>query len=204
MAALWRARVRRLGGARLPLGARRLPGARHRHPDGRLLGLQDARLGRLLGLGPGRERLVHPLAVRHRADPRPPHGAHHAAATAAPTTCSPPSPTSSVLYGTFLTRSGVLADFSVHSFVDLGISGWLIGILALFMLLRPTCWRRACARCRPSRNEDPVLSRGTFMVLATITLLGRGAGDHRRHLGAAAHPLHGQPGPGRARASTTR
>ena len=37
-----------------------------------------------------------------------------------------------VLYGTFLTRSGVLADFSVHSFVDLGISGWLIGLMAFF------------------------------------------------------------------------
>ena len=36
----------------------------------------------------------------------------------------------SVLYGTFLTRSGVLADFSVHSFVDLGISGWLIALMA--------------------------------------------------------------------------
>src|SRR6184192_2494914 len=35
----------------------------------------------------------------------------------------------SVLYGTFLTRSGVLADFSVHSFVDLGISGWLTLLL---------------------------------------------------------------------------
>ncbi len=41
----------------------------------------------------------------------------------------------SVLYGTFLTRSGVLADFSVHSFVDLGISGWLIALLAVFILL---------------------------------------------------------------------
>ena len=40
-----------------------------------------------------------------------------------------------VLYGTFLTRSGVLADFSVHSFVDLGISGWLIGLMAVFSLL---------------------------------------------------------------------
>jgi cytochrome c-type biogenesis protein CcmF len=35
-----------------------------------------------------------------------------------------------VIYCTFLTRSGVLADFSVHSFVDLGITGWLV----LFML----------------------------------------------------------------------
>ncbi len=30
-----------------------------------------------------------------------------------------------VLYATFLTRSGVLADFSVHSFQDLGINGFL-------------------------------------------------------------------------------
>ncbi|HKI86564.1 MAG TPA: cytochrome c biogenesis protein CcsA [Thermoanaerobaculia bacterium] len=41
----------------------------------------------------------------------------------------------SVLYGTFLTRSGVLADFSVHSFVGLGISGWLIGLMAFFGLM---------------------------------------------------------------------
>ena len=31
-----------------------------------------------------------------------------------------------VVYGTFLTRSGVLADFSVHSFADLGINAYLI------------------------------------------------------------------------------
>jgi cytochrome c-type biogenesis protein CcmF len=77
----------------------------------------------------------------------------------------------SVLYGTFLTRSGVLADFSVHSFVDLGLSGWLIGILGAFLLLAG--WLLATRlRQVPTRpNEDPPLSRGTFMVLATITLL---------------------------------
>lgn len=46
-----------------------------------------------------------------------------------------------VLYATFLTRSGVLADFSVHSFQDLGINSFLIlfiltilgiGIMLLF------------------------------------------------------------------------
>ncbi len=31
-----------------------------------------------------------------------------------------------VVYGTFLTRSGVLADFSVHSFADLGINAYLV------------------------------------------------------------------------------
>ncbi|MEW5794946.1 MAG: cytochrome c biogenesis protein CcsA [Candidatus Zixiibacteriota bacterium] len=37
-----------------------------------------------------------------------------------------------VIYGTFLTRSGVLADFSVHSFTDLGINVNLIGFMAFF------------------------------------------------------------------------
>ncbi len=76
-----------------------------------------------------------------------------------------------VLYGTFLTRSGVLADFSVHSFVDLGISGWLTLLLGGFFLLGlyliVTRWKEI-----PTKpNEDPLLSRGTFMVLATIVLL---------------------------------
>jgi cytochrome c-type biogenesis protein CcmF len=40
-----------------------------------------------------------------------------------------------VIYCTFLTRSGVLADFSVHSFVDLGITGWLVIFMLFFMVL---------------------------------------------------------------------
>jgi cytochrome c-type biogenesis protein CcmF len=77
----------------------------------------------------------------------------------------------SVLYGTFLTRSGVLADFSVHSFVDLGISGWLTLLLGGFMVLGlyliVTRWKEI-----PTLpTEDPFLSRGTFLVLGTITIL---------------------------------
>jgi len=40
-----------------------------------------------------------------------------------------------VVYGTFLTRSGVLADFSVHSFVDLGINGFLVLFLFTFIIV---------------------------------------------------------------------
>ena len=40
-----------------------------------------------------------------------------------------------VIYGTFLTRSGVLADFSVHSFVDLGLAGYLIIFLVGFTVI---------------------------------------------------------------------
>lgn len=76
----------------------------------------------------------------------------------------------SVLYGTFLTRSGVLADFSVHSFVDLGLSGWLVGILAFFLLLAGWLLVTRLRQVPTRENEDPLLSRGTFMVLATITI----------------------------------
>jgi cytochrome c-type biogenesis protein CcmF len=77
----------------------------------------------------------------------------------------------SVLYGTFLTRSGVLADFSVHSFVDLGLAGWLVGILGAFLLLSGFLLVTRLRQVPTRANEDPLLSRGTFMVLATITLL---------------------------------
>ncbi len=40
-----------------------------------------------------------------------------------------------VVYGTFLTRSGVLADFSVHSFTDLGTNAYLVSFLLLFVVL---------------------------------------------------------------------
>jgi cytochrome c-type biogenesis protein CcmF len=77
----------------------------------------------------------------------------------------------SVLYGTFLTRSGVLADFSVHSFVDLGISGWLTLLLGGFFLLGLVLLILRWREIPTEPNEDPLLSRGTFLVLATITIL---------------------------------
>ncbi len=40
-----------------------------------------------------------------------------------------------VVYGTFLTRSGVLGDFSVHSFLDLGINLYLILFLFTFLVI---------------------------------------------------------------------
>ncbi len=40
-----------------------------------------------------------------------------------------------VFYGTFLTRSGILSDFSVHSFSDLGLKSYLIFYVIIFLLL---------------------------------------------------------------------
>lgn len=76
-----------------------------------------------------------------------------------------------VVYATFLTRSGVLADFSVHSFVDLGITGWLVFNLLFFLLLGLAFlfwrWREI-----PSEvGEEPFFSRTVFFVIAIGALL---------------------------------
>ncbi|HSE63041.1 MAG TPA: cytochrome c biogenesis protein CcsA, partial [Thermoanaerobaculia bacterium] len=89
-----------------------------------------------------------------------------------------------ILYGTFLTRSGVLADFSVHSFIDLGITGWLVSILGFFLLLSigliALRWRRVPVL---EEEETGLLSRGVFFILgiavfcalACVILLGTSA-----------------------------
>lgn len=76
-----------------------------------------------------------------------------------------------VVYATFLTRSGVLSDFSVHSFVDLGISGYLIFNMIFFILisLGMLAWRW---REIPSEGgEEPFFSRTVFLVLGLVMLL---------------------------------
>jgi len=45
-----------------------------------------------------------------------------------------------VIYGTFLTRSGVLADFSLHSFVDLGMTVYLAIFLIAFTVISYGLW----------------------------------------------------------------
>jgi len=77
-----------------------------------------------------------------------------------------------VVYATFLTRSGVLANFSVHSFVDLGITGWLVGILAVALVLGlgALLWRWREIPSHP--GDEPFLSRTMFSVMAIAALLG--------------------------------
>jgi cytochrome c-type biogenesis protein CcmF len=83
-----------------------------------------------------------------------------------------------ILYGTFLTRSGVLADFSVHSFVDLGITGWLVAIIVTFLVgglgLLAYRWREipVVNEIDPAtgkEKEEPFLSRSVLFILS-VTL----------------------------------
>ena len=90
-----------------------------------------------------------------------------------------------VLYASFLTRSGVLADFSVHSFANLGLSGFLlsfIGIAAVsgYGLL---VWRLVQndipAPTQPvgsfSRESFMWLGQLVFMLMCLLIALGMSA-----------------------------
>ena len=89
-----------------------------------------------------------------------------------------------ILYGTFLTRSGVLADFSVHSFIDLGITGWLVAILGAFLGLSIVAAGLALA-VDPGRTEEeetPLLSRSVLFILGIAIFCALGLRDPARHL----------------------
>jgi cytochrome c-type biogenesis protein CcmF len=75
-----------------------------------------------------------------------------------------------ILYSTFLTRSGVLGDASVHSFTDLGLSGQLL-IYLFFFLLGAVILSVARWKHLPSSTEEPsVYSREFWIFIGATTL----------------------------------
>ena len=88
-----------------------------------------------------------------------------------------------VLYASFLTRSGVLADFSVHSFVNLGLNGFLLTFLGVTMvagygLLIFRLWdipgpREALGNL--SRDSMMWLGQVVLVLMCTLTALGMSA-----------------------------
>ncbi|MFZ1682877.1 MAG: cytochrome c biogenesis protein CcsA [Candidatus Zixiibacteriota bacterium] len=76
----------------------------------------------------------------------------------------------SVLYGTFLTRSGVLADFSVHSFVDLGINAFLIGGLFFFIGLGSFWLIYRWKDINPEKSFSKINSRSYLVTLGILIL----------------------------------
>ncbi|MGE5576919.1 MAG: cytochrome c-type biogenesis CcmF C-terminal domain-containing protein, partial [Syntrophothermus sp.] len=75
-----------------------------------------------------------------------------------------------ILYGTFLTRSGVLSDFSVHSFTDLGIMAYLIGFMALFFLVGTVLYVTRAREITGEPAYEKVVSR-EFAFVATLGVL---------------------------------
>lgn len=76
-----------------------------------------------------------------------------------------------ILYSTFLTRSGILGDSSVHAFTDLGMSGqlliYLFFFLALGIVLLIINWKHFPKHA----EEESIWSREFWMFVGAIVLL---------------------------------
>ncbi|MBG8554263.1 cytochrome c biogenesis protein CcsA [Hymenobacter guriensis] len=88
-----------------------------------------------------------------------------------------------ILYATFLTRSGVLGNASVHSFTDLGLSGQLLIYLGAFVVLAIALlvvkWKTIPVSEKELTTYNPelwvfvgatVLCLGAFQVLVTTSI----------------------------------
>jgi cytochrome c-type biogenesis protein CcmF len=98
-------------------------------------------------------------------------------------------------YSTFLTRSGVLADFSVHSFTDLGINQFLVAFMTVFLGGGLLLFIYKFRRIPVSPIQAPFMSREYFMFLGALVfgllglfvLLGTSAPLYTRWFGPPAN-----------------
>lgn len=76
-----------------------------------------------------------------------------------------------IVYSTFLTRSGILGDTSVHAFTEMGLEWQLIGFLGFFTLLGigllAARWRQIPA----PKNEESAYSREFWMFIGSLVLI---------------------------------
>ena len=75
-----------------------------------------------------------------------------------------------VLYATYLTRSGVLGDTSVHSFTGAGLSWQLLGFIFTFFILSAILMVRRWGLIPGSKQEDQLLSREFWMYIGSLVL----------------------------------
>ncbi len=75
-----------------------------------------------------------------------------------------------ILYSTFLTRSGILGDASVHSFTDLGLSGQLLIYLLFFTAASVVLLALRWKQIPTSQKEVATYSREFWIFLGVTTL----------------------------------
>jgi cytochrome c-type biogenesis protein CcmF len=76
-----------------------------------------------------------------------------------------------VLYATFLTRSGILGNSSVHSFTDLGMSGQLLVFLFMFIVLAAVLLVWRWKEIPKSPKEEHVFTREFWMFIGSLVLV---------------------------------
>ena len=75
-----------------------------------------------------------------------------------------------VIYSTFLTRSGILGETSVHAFVDLGLNGQLLAFLLFYIIVPIFLLIRGFIRL-PKEQEGVFWSREFWMFLGSFFLV---------------------------------
>ena len=76
-----------------------------------------------------------------------------------------------VLYSTFLTRSGILGDTSVHAFTDLGMTGQLLVYLAAFLIPSFILLAVRYKDLPKVEKEEELTSREFWMFIGSLVLL---------------------------------
>jgi len=76
-----------------------------------------------------------------------------------------------ILYSTFLTRSGVLGDSSVHAFTDLGMSGQLLVYLLFYVVLAIFLLAFNFKKLPKQTEEESIWSREFWMLIGALVLL---------------------------------
>ena len=76
-----------------------------------------------------------------------------------------------VLYGSFLTRSGVLSDFSVHSFSQSEINDYLLGFLVFFLAVGIIFFIFRKPAEKSLEISTSFFTRENFMFFGMLTLL---------------------------------
>ncbi len=76
-----------------------------------------------------------------------------------------------ILYSTFLTRSGILGDTSVHAFTDLGMSGQLLIYLIFYCVLTLAIFATRWKYVSGDKKEDSINSREFWMFIGALVLL---------------------------------
>ncbi len=76
-----------------------------------------------------------------------------------------------IVYSTFLTRSGILGDTSVHAFTEMGLEWQLVGFLMLFTLWGAWLIFRHWRTIPAPVKEEATWSREFWMFIGSLTLL---------------------------------
>ena len=76
-----------------------------------------------------------------------------------------------ILYSTYLTRSGILGDTSVHSFTEMGLGLQLIILMAVFSGLGLWLWILRYAEVPEVKGEEKTNSREFWMFIGSLVLL---------------------------------